>query len=36
MMKRLSDQGLVENTGGGDSQVAPNEWRLTPMGQRVD
>ena len=27
---------LVQNTGGGHGQGAPNKWRLTPAGQELE
>ena len=35
MLARLERNGLVQNTGRGQTQGAPNEWRLTPAGQQV-
>jgi DNA-binding MarR family transcriptional regulator len=36
LLSRLERNGLVQNTGRGQSQGAPNEWRLTPAGQQVE
>ena len=30
LLSRLERNGLVQNTGRGQTQGAPNEWRLTP------
>ena len=35
LLSRLERHGLVQNTGRGQTQGAPNEWRLTPTGQKV-
>ena len=34
MLSRLERNGLVQNTGRGQTQGAPNEWRLTPAGPK--
>jgi DNA-binding MarR family transcriptional regulator len=36
LLARLQRHGLVLNTGGGQGQGSPNEWRLTPAGQKVE
>ena len=36
LLSRLERNGLVQNTGRGQTQGAPNEWRLTPAGQKVE
>ncbi len=36
LLARLERNGLVQNTGRGQSKGAPNEWRLTPTGQAVE
>ncbi len=36
LLSRLERNGLVQNTGRGQSKGAPNEWRLTPAGQEVE
>jgi AcrR family transcriptional regulator len=36
LLSRLERHGLVQNTGRGQTQGAPNEWRLTPTGQQVE
>jgi DNA-binding MarR family transcriptional regulator len=36
LLSRLERNGLVQNTGRGQSQGAPNEWRLTPEGQKLE
>ena len=35
LLSRLERHGLVQNTGRGQTQGAPNEWRLTPAGQKT-
>ena len=35
LLSRLERHGLLQNTGRGQTQGAPNEWRLTPAGQQV-
>ena len=35
LLSRLERHGLVQNTGRGQTQGAPNEWRLTPAGQKL-
>ena len=35
LLARLSHLGLAENTGGGQSRGAANEWHLTPRGREV-
>ena len=35
LLGRLRRLGLVENTGAGQAQGAPNAWSLTPLGERV-
>ena len=35
LLSRLERHGLVQNTGRGQTQGAPNEWRLTPVGQKT-
>ena len=34
LLSRLERNGLVQNTGRGQTQGAPNEWRLTPAGEK--
>jgi AcrR family transcriptional regulator/DNA-binding MarR family transcriptional regulator len=36
LLSRLERHGLVQNTGRGQTQGAPNEWRLTPPGQKLE
>ncbi len=36
LLARLQRNGLVQNTGRGQGQGAPNEWRLTPAGQKLE
>jgi DNA-binding MarR family transcriptional regulator len=36
LLARLQRNGLVQNTGRGHAQGAPNEWRLTPAGQKLE
>jgi len=36
LLARLQRHGLLQNTGGGQGQGAPNEWRLTPAGQKLE
>jgi AcrR family transcriptional regulator/DNA-binding MarR family transcriptional regulator len=36
MLSRLERHGLVQNTGRGQSRGAPNEWRLTPEGEKLE
>jgi AcrR family transcriptional regulator/DNA-binding PadR family transcriptional regulator len=36
LLSRLERHGLVQNTGRGQTQGAPNEWRLTPAGQKLE
>jgi AcrR family transcriptional regulator/DNA-binding PadR family transcriptional regulator len=36
LLSRLERNGLVQNTGRGHAQGAPNEWRLTPAGEKVE
>jgi AcrR family transcriptional regulator/DNA-binding PadR family transcriptional regulator len=36
LLSRLERNGLLQNTGRGHAQGAPNEWRLTPAGQKVE
>jgi AcrR family transcriptional regulator/DNA-binding HxlR family transcriptional regulator len=36
LLARLERNGLVQNTGRGQTQGAPNEWRLTPAGQKLE
>jgi AcrR family transcriptional regulator/DNA-binding MarR family transcriptional regulator len=36
LLSRLERNGLVQNTGRGQSKGAPNEWRLTPTGEKVE
>jgi DNA-binding MarR family transcriptional regulator len=36
LLSRLERNGLVQNTGRGHAQGAPNEWCLTPAGQKVE
>jgi AcrR family transcriptional regulator/chromosome segregation and condensation protein ScpB len=36
LLSRLERNGLVQNTGRGQTQGAPNEWRLTPAGQKLE
>jgi AcrR family transcriptional regulator/DNA-binding MarR family transcriptional regulator len=36
LLARLERNGLVQNTGRGHAQGAPNEWRLTPAGEKVE
>ncbi len=36
MLARLERNGLLQNTGRGQTQGAPNEWRLTPAGEKVE
>ncbi len=36
LLARLARLGLVENTGGGQLKGAPNAWKLTPAGKRVE
>jgi AcrR family transcriptional regulator len=36
LLSRLERNGLVQNTGRGQSKGAPNEWRLTPAGEKVE
>jgi AcrR family transcriptional regulator/DNA-binding PadR family transcriptional regulator len=36
LLSRLERNGLVQNTGRGQSRGAPNEWRLTPQGQKLE
>jgi AcrR family transcriptional regulator/DNA-binding MarR family transcriptional regulator len=36
LLSRLERNGLVQNTGRGQSKGAPNEWRLTPTGQKLE
>ena len=36
LLSRLERHGLVQNTGRGQAKGAPNEWRLTPAGQKVE
>jgi AcrR family transcriptional regulator/DNA-binding PadR family transcriptional regulator len=36
LLSRLERNGLVQNTGRGHAQGAPNEWRLTPAGQKLE
>jgi AcrR family transcriptional regulator/DNA-binding MarR family transcriptional regulator len=35
LLSRLERNGLIQNTGRGQGQGAPNEWRLTPTGQKL-
>ena len=35
LLSRLERHGLVQNIGRGQTQGAPNEWRLTPAGQQI-
>ena len=35
LLSRLERYGLLQNTGRGQTQGAPNEWRLTPAGQKL-
>ena len=35
LLTRLHKLGLIENTGAGHAQGAPNEWALTAKGQDV-
>jgi AcrR family transcriptional regulator/DNA-binding MarR family transcriptional regulator len=36
LLMRLSNLGLIENSGDGHTKGAPNAWRLTPRGQDVE
>jgi AcrR family transcriptional regulator/chromosome segregation and condensation protein ScpB len=36
LLARLDRNGLIQNTGRGHGQGAPNEWRLTPAGQKLE
>jgi AcrR family transcriptional regulator len=36
LLSRLERNGLIRNTGRGQSKGAPNEWRLTPAGQKLE
>ncbi len=36
LLARLQRHGLVQNTGRRQGQGAPNEWRLTPAGQKLE
>lgn len=36
LLARLERNGLIQNTGRGQARGAPNEWRLTPAGQKVE
>ena len=36
LLARLERHGLVLNTGGGQGQGSPNEWLLTPAGQKLE
>jgi DNA-binding MarR family transcriptional regulator len=36
LLTRLEGLGLVENTDGALGKGAPNEWRLTERGERVE
>jgi AcrR family transcriptional regulator/DNA-binding MarR family transcriptional regulator len=36
LLARLERNGLVLNTGRGQSQGAPNQWRLTPAGEELE
>jgi AcrR family transcriptional regulator len=36
LLSRLERNGLVQNTGRGQSKGAPNEWRLTPAGEELE
>lgn len=36
LLSRLERSGLVQNTGRGQTQGAPNEWRLIPAGQKLE
>ncbi len=36
LLARLQRHGLVQNTGRGQGQGGPNEWRLTPAGQKLE
>jgi hypothetical protein len=36
LLARLERNGLIQNTGRGQTRGAPNEWRLTPAGQKVE
>ncbi len=36
LLARLQRHGLAQNTGRGQTQGAPNEWRLTPAGQELE
>ena len=35
LLHRLSQQGLIENTGEGQPRGASNAWQLTPRGERL-
>jgi hypothetical protein len=36
LLMRLSNLGLIENSGDGHTKGAPNAWRLSPRGQDVE
>ena len=36
LLSRLERNGLVQNTGRGQTKGAPNEWRLTPAGEKLE
>jgi AcrR family transcriptional regulator/DNA-binding MarR family transcriptional regulator len=36
LLARLQRNGLVQNAGRRQAQGAPNEWRLTPAGEKVE
>jgi DNA-binding MarR family transcriptional regulator len=36
LLMRLSNLGLIENSGDGHTKGGPNAWRLTPRGQDVE
>jgi DNA-binding MarR family transcriptional regulator len=36
LLARLERNGLLQNTGRGHAQGAPNEWRLTPTGEKIE
>jgi AcrR family transcriptional regulator/DNA-binding MarR family transcriptional regulator len=36
LLMRLSNLGLIENSGDGHTKGAPNAWRLTPRGRDVE
>jgi AcrR family transcriptional regulator len=36
MLARLERHGLIRNTGAGQPKGAPNAWKLTPVGMKID